>query len=581
MFKPFLAACLLILLASAGPSRAECNTIPRLKGLNLEESRCVPWPNADVPQSGQLYAALRFDFQLYNQEDESDSPAAILRAMAQSLFATSDTKEVLISIVPHIGTYDGVETPIYSYTANRRARTYGTSGQFQFSTPYIRYDQQPLRFTLKVRAGSLVEQDVGALIERIKPVLTAARPDTWVLSQAAAPAIEAISGITNTLFDAYYNSAEVATAEFEMADETGEGAVLRELRIQSADQIRGRDPDRSTLGMLKVSVKLRRSMVASRIILPPEGATREIADFSTAKDILAYSLPVIGKETKTVMSGLTSQESDLKVVSQIAYERNATVDISSACRELRVIADTTFGFNDLDTIRMIYELLLRGGKTSAVTQSSSDCFDQDEWRQIAENKIFSPVPKAGFLEKARIDYFATGLRRGLNDNKLYKDQLAEAVEEITDSTGLRLLPLECVGYNKAKLAAIECLDKLQVNRFEIETYDTLPASILFTTRPQVLEAIKAERAKSPSSGGEAKPDGDLVKDSTLAQAATGNVDYVVRASLFHNEQQQIRRIVLERVSRSDIGDLKIRKLGLSCWAQGADIPPVCTGMNTP
>lgn len=577
MYKLPFAIVLLAFLTCTAPAQAGCDNIPKLKGLNIEESSFMPWTDGFVPQSGLFYAALRFDFELFNQEDESENASAILRAMAQSLFAKSDTKEILISVIPHIGNFDGVEMPIYSYTANRKARTYGTGGQFQFSTPYIRYDQQPLRFTLKVRASSVVEQDVGALFDRIKPVLIAARPDTWILSQAAAPAIEAISEITDSILDAYYNSAEAATAEFEMADETSDGALQRELVIKSADQLRATDPRKSILGKLTVSVKLRRSIVASRIILPPESTSKEVANFSGAKDILTYNLPVLGKGTKTVMSGLASEESDLKVVSQIAYERNSNVDVSSACRDLRVIADTAFGFNDLDTIRMIYELLLRGNKTSAITLNSSDCFDADEWAQIEENKIFTPVPKAGFLEKSRLDYFATGLRRGLHDNRLYSNQIADTVEEIADATGLRLLPLECVGYNKPKAKAIECLDKLQVNRFEIETFDTLPATLLLTTRPQVIEAIKAERLKSPDT--EAKSEIELAKDSILAQAATGNIGYVVRASVFHNEQQQIRRIVLEKVSRSDIGDLKIRKLGLSCWAQGGDIPPVCSGMS--
>ncbi|KAF5880463.1 hypothetical protein [Rhizobium sp. PEPV16] len=565
-----LRACSIVLFGSLiGAATAAAQTTcadggsPSWKGLNLIQTDCQNWKDGYVPPSGQIYAALQFHFVLKSKPVGSAESRSVLDAL-KSLVTKDDAQEIALSVLPKIGNYDSVETPIYTYVASKPERTFGTSGQFEFTTPYIRYDQQPLSFVLKARATSKADHDIKGLIDRVQPIIATASPNVWLVSEAAKPALNAVADVTDTVLDAYYNSDESTTASFSLGDEAAAGVVKRVLTLKSGQG----DAD---IGSLTVSLKMRRSIIAGNSISSDRSPKDLVVDYSTVGGILGYQLPAIGDKKNTILGSFASDDGDLKILSAVAYEKTATTGLSDACRQLRTIGLNTFGFNDIDTARMIYELLSSGEKSAAYTEESSVCFSKSDWQKISVHHIFEPLVNQTVPTKDRIEYFATGLRRGMTTMTIYQDQLEDEMEQVEDMTGDNLLP-SCTGYNIAKSDLISCLDTFHLNRYQIETSEESPVQILVSRRSQVGEVANA----GTRSGVEVVAVGTPVSAST-----TTKLDYVYRVSLFYSDTQKIRRIKFEKATRASVGDDVTDKLSYPCWVKGKGQPLTCPDLIPP
>lgn len=547
--------------ASAALAQTTCpdGGTPSWKGLNLVQTDCQVWKDGYVPPSGQIYAALQFHFSLKSKPVGSAESQHVLDAL-KSLFVSSDAQEIALSVLPKIGSYDSVETPIYTYVANKSERTFGVAGQFEFTTPYIRYDQQPLSFVLKARATSKADHDIKGLVERVQPLIAAAVPNTWLVSEAAKPVLNAVADVTDTVLDAYYNSDESTTASFVFGDEAADGVVKRVLILKSGQG----DAD---IGTLTVSLKMRRSMIAGNSVPSDKSPKDLLVDYSTIGGILSYQLPAIGERKNTILGSFASDGGDLKVLSAVAYEKSMTVGLSDACKQLRMIGINTFGFNDLDTTRMIFELLESGEKTAAYTPDATICFTRSEWQNIKANRIFDPFISETVPTKDRIEYFATGLRLGLKKSVLYQDQLEDEMEQVEEMMGENIL--SCTGYHVTKSDLLACLDNFHLNRYQIETSEDSPVQILVTRRAQVSEAANSGARASNT---------EVAAAGIPREGSTSKLDFIYRISLFYSEKQLIRRIKLEKATRSSVGDDVTDKLSYPCWVKAKGQPLTCPEM---
>lgn len=535
---------------------------PSWKGLNLVQTECHAWKDGYVPPSGQIYAALQFQFALKNNPVGSAASRNVLSAL-KSLFTSSDAQEIALSVVPKLGSYNSVETPIYTYVANMAERTFGARGQFEFTTPYIRYDQQPLSFVLKARATSKADHDIKGLVDRVQPIIAAAAPNAWLISEAARPALDALGDVTDTVLDAYYSSDESTTASFSLGDEAIDGAVRRVLVLKSGEG----DAD---IGTLTVSLKMRRSIVAGNSIASDKSPKDLIVDYSDVSGILGYQLPAVGDRKNTILASFASDVDDLKLLSSVAYQKVPGADLADACKSLRTIGPNNFGFNDIDTARMMFELLESGAKTAAYTTGSLVCFTKPDWQKISANHVFDPFTNPIIPTVDRVDYFATGLRLGMTTMSLYHEQLDETLEQVEDTTGEALLS-PCIGYNIEKAELIRCLDTFHLNRYKIETAEDSPVQILVTRRSQV---EKFTVASPPNSAIELAQAG-----SQVTSMAELKLDHVYRISLFYSQNQKIRRIKLEEASRAKVGDDLTDKLSYPCWMKGKGQPLTCPGLG--
>lgn len=563
----FLSMVFLTCAAGFAGAEESCSAddSPTWRGLNLVQTSCENWKAGFVPQKGDVYAALDFQFVLKSRPAGAAETRSIFSALKQ-LVSKDDAQEITISVVPRLGSYTFKETPIYSYTANQRERTFGVDGNFEFPTPFVRYDQEPLTFALKVRATNKADHDVKALLDRVKPFTELVSAGGWLVSEAAKPALDAVAGITDSILDTYYNYSETTTATFSFGGGSTLGVVKRVLVFNTSD-------GNQELGTLVASLKFRRSMVVGNDISWNELAKdAPPPDYSVATSILSLQMPAVGDQKNTLFGTLASDDDKRELLTKVAYGTDTIA--SNDCRSLRATIANGFGFNDLDTLRTLYELLAMGGKQDAYSRGSRTCFSQSDWRKLDASNI---VPDQDALpDKQRVEYFATGLRQGFKDSSIYQEQLADTLEYIFDNTGESVLS-DCVGTNVSKQDAVSCLSDFRLNRYEMKIGDRQPIEITSVRRNQVLNALASlpERPRvipasaNPNSATANLP---LIDDAKAAAKIPG---HVYRFLLFYNDSKRVRSIVLEKADRANVGSDLTERLSFPCWVNAGSQSQTC------
>jgi hypothetical protein len=530
------------------------------RGLNINQISCDNWNGGFIPQSGEYYAALAFRFELKSRPPGARSTASI-GAAVKRLFISADTDEITISVAPRLGSYISTERPIYSYMANNTERTFGTNADFEFSTPYIRYDNDPLTFVLKARATTKANFDVKALLDRVKPILDLA--GGGVFSEATKPALDATAEITDSILTSYYSFEESSNATFGFAERSRDGVIKRILVLTSPQ---GDDE----IGTLTATVKFRRSMIAGNDIGWNElTGGLPAPDYSNVNtNMLSIQMPAIGDQKNTLFSSLAADDDKRALLSKVAYGTGPIVE--SDCRQLRQTIFSTFGFNDIDTLRTIYELLEMGGRQDLYTLGSRTCFQGRDWNKLSDFKII-PDDLEVLPDKKLIDYFATGLRLGFKPNSIYLEQIAENLEQVEDNTGDSVLP--CTGVNKSKTEVAACLDGFRLNRYSIASAEQSPITIVATRRSQILDAlanIATEPPIVPASASNTGAQPNIPTTSMAdAKAAAKIPDHVYRFLLFYDGNKKIRQITLEKSKRENVGSDLVEQLSFPCWIAAA------------
>jgi len=537
------------------------------RGLNINQTSCDNWNGGFIPQAGEYYAALTFRFELKSRPPGSRSTASI-GAMFKRIFTSADTDEITISVAPRLGSYVSTERPIYSYMANNTERTFGTNSDFEFSTPYIRYDNDPLSFVLKARATTKANFDVKALLDRVKPLIDVA--GGGVISEAAKPALDAATEITDSILTSYYSFEESSNATFGFAERSRDGVIKRVLVLttpQGDDEV----------GTLTATVKFRRSMVAGNDIGWSE-LTRDLPapDYSNVNtNMLSIQMPAIGDQKNTLFSSLAADDDKRAMLSKVAYGTGPIVE--NDCRQLRQTIFSNFGFNDIDTLRTIYELLEMGGRQDLYTRGSRTCFQGRDWNKLSDFKII-PDDLEVLPDKRLIDYFATGLRLGFKPNSIYLEQIADNLEQVEDNTGEAVL--SCTGVNKSRTEVAACLDGFRLNRYSVTSAEQSPITIVATRRSQILDALANVATEPPIVPASGSTTGSQSNTSTTtsmtdAKAAAKIPDHIYRFLLFYDGNKRIRQITLEKARRENVGSDLVEQLSFPCWIAAAGQSQSC------
>lgn len=555
----FLFAIIALSSLRVAQAQSSCAEGTSWRGLNLKEQSCENWVPGAIPQSGEYYAALDFRFVLANRP--AGAPANAFLNALKSLIVSGDEKEIALSVVPQLGDYAVKEQPIYSYNANLSQNTFGVTSDFEFSTPYIRFDNDPISFTLKARTSTKSSFDVKATLDKMTPVLNLTSAASWLVSDAAKPALDAVADVTDNILNSYYNSAQTTSAVFRFGEKSADGVVKRVMVLQAEG---GGD-----VGTLTVSIKFRRSMVVGLAYKAQElGSNPPAPDYSGDGSALGMELPAIGSQKNTLFATLAADDNLRALLSKVAYSADPLKPTD--CSQLRSAIRSNFGFNDIDTLRTIYELLEVGDRQTAYAKGSRACFTSADWVKLIAYKI---VPNQSTLpDQQRIEYFATGLRQGFKENSIYEKQLAENIQ-VDDKSDEKLLD-GCTGFWVARAKVIPCLNKFKLNRYEITTSDNLPITIATTRRDQVLQALQEiphEAAVIPVSAS-ASPDVTSLAD---ARAAAKLTQHVYRFLLRYDEGQNVSQIVLEKVGIGSVGSDLTERLSLPCWVNAANQSQSC------
>ncbi|BCH24245.1 hypothetical protein [Mesorhizobium sp. L-8-3] len=561
---PFKIAIPLLCLAGLGPAFSSCGIENAPRGISLSEESCKSWPNAEIPETGDYYAALQFSFELLDNPQSSANSKGFLQAVS-NVFTAADTDEVMLTIKPKLGGTFTTEVPVYSYKLDGKARTGSLDARYDFATPYVRYDQDALGFKIVLRGGSKVKTDVGGVLTRLTPLLGAAGASP-LLSAASKGAIDAGAAIVDELLTSMYSAFDKDEVEFEMASETSAGAVERTILMSSpgnpAQKIR----------RLVVRLKLKRSLRGTPAMLPNDSLSKATTNFSPGQNLIGFPLPSIDSRDRTILSGLTSEEVGLKAVATVQLQDEPGDDLRSACSDLKASSYSRFGLNNVDSLRLLYELLDRGNRRAALVEDAPDCFGREDWALIKGHTVFEVEERPSRADKPSDDtlnYFATALRSGFAANPIYAAQLADSVE-ISGTAAVEGLGGECDADELDKPTALVCLDKLKVNRWERDDLPSGRTSILVTTRAQITEAIGHERDRRIAGADltSGALDADLARDRAVARAATEHVDHAIRITLYVDDRKKINRIKLEKETKEEIGTNVLSRIALSCWANG-------------
>lgn len=573
---PFMIALPLLCIAGHTPAFSSCGIENAPRGISLSEESCKSWPNAEIPETGDYYAALQFSFELLDNPQSSANSKGFLQAV-RSVFTATDTDEVVLTIKPKLGGTFATEVPVYSYKLDGKARTGSLDARYDFATPYVRYDQDALGFKIVLRGGSDVKTDVGGVLARLTPLLgaTGASP---LLSAASKGAINAGAEIVDEFLTSMYSAFDKDEVEFEIASETSAGAVERTILMTTPGN------PAQKIGRLTVRLKLKRSLRGTPALLPNDGLSKATTNFSPGQNLSGFPLPSIDSRDRTILSGLTSEEVGLKAVATIQLQNDPGEDLRSACSDLKATSYSRSGLNNIDSLRLLYELLDRGDRRAALVDEAPECFSREDWALIKEHAVFEVEERPTRADKPSDDslnYFATALRSGFSGNSIYADQLADIVE-ISGADEADGLGSECDSDGLDKPSALACLDKLKVNRWERDDLPTGRTSILVTTRSQVSEAIGKERERRIA-GGNLSPDtrdADLAKDRTFARASAEHVDHAIRITLYVDDEKKINRIKLEKETKEETGTNVLSRIALSCWASGPnETTAFCTRNN--
>ncbi|BCH31980.1 hypothetical protein MesoLjLc_39100 [Mesorhizobium sp. L-8-10] len=561
---PFMIAIPLLCFAGLGPAFSSCGIENAPRGISLSEESCKSWPNAEIPETGDYYAALQFSFELLDNPQSSANSKGFLQAVS-NVFTAADTDEVMLTIKPKLGGTFTTEVPVYSYKLDGKARTGSLDARYDFATPYVRYDQDALGFKIVLRGGSKVKTDVGGVLTRLTPLLGAAGASP-LLSAASKGAIDAGAAIVDELLTSMYSAFDKDEVEFEMASETSAGAVERTILMSSPGN------PAQKIGRLVVRLKLKRSLRGTPAMLPNDNLSKATTNFSPGQNLIGFPLPSIDSRDRTILSGLTSEEVGLKAVATVQLQDEPGDDLRSACSDLKASSYSRFGLNNVDSLRLLYELLDRGNRRAALVEDAPDCFGREDWALIKGHTVFEVEERPSRADKPSDDtlnYFATALRSGFAANPIYAAQLADSVE-ISGTAAVEGLGGECDADELDKPTALVCLDKLKVNRWERDDLPSGRTSILVTTRAQITEAIGYERERRIAGANltSGAPDADLARDRAVARAATEHVDHAIRITLYVDDKKKINRIKLEKETKEEIGTNVLSRIALSCWANG-------------
>lgn len=575
---PFMIAISLLCIASATPAFSSCGIENSPKGISLSEESCKSWPGADVPETGDYYAALQFSFELLDNPQSSANSKGFLQAV-RGVFTATDTDEVVLTIKPKLGGTFATEVPVYSYKLDGKARTGALDARYDFATPYVRYDQDALGFKIVLRGGADIKTDVGGVLTRLTPLLgaTGAAP---LLSAASKGVIDTGATIVDELLTSMYSAFDKDEVEFEMASETSSGAVERTILMTSPGN------PAQKIGRLAVRLKLKRSVRGTPALLPNDSLSKATTNFSPGQNLIGFPLPSIDSRDKerTILSGLTSEEVGLKAVATIQLREEPGEDLRAACSDLKAMSYSRFGLNNIDSLRLLYELLDRGNRRAALVEDAPECFSREDWALIKEHAVFEVEERPSSADKpsdASLNYFATALRSGFSGNPDYANQLADSVE-ISGADDIDGLGSECESDGLDKPSVLACLDKLKVNRWERDDLPSGRTSILVTTRSQISEAIGKERERRIAGGGLSPDtrDADLARDRSFARSAADHVDHAIRVTLYVDDKKKINRIKLEKETKEETGTNVLSRIALSCWASGPnETTAFCTRNN--
>ncbi|TBY65770.1 hypothetical protein E0H39_07165 [Rhizobium leguminosarum bv. viciae] len=540
-------------------AQTPCDEGTSWRGLNLREEVCENWAPGAIPQSGEYYAALDFRFVLANKP--VGAPTSTFLNALKNLIVKNDEKEIALSVVAQLGDFAVKEQPIYRYNADLTQNTFGVSGDFEFSTPYIRFDNDPISFTLKARTSNKVSYDVKAALEKMNPVLNVTSAGGWVVSEAAKPALDAVADVTDNILNSYYNSAQSTNAVFRFGEKSADGVVKRVMVLKSDN---GDD-----VGTLSVSVKFRRSMVAGLAYKAQElTGSQPSPDYTGGGSTLGMELPAIGSQKNTLFASLAADDNLRALLSRVAYSADPLKPTD--CSQLRAAIRNNFGFNDIDTLRTIYELLEVGDRQSAYTKGSRACFTSADWVKLVAYKI---IPNQNALpDQQRIEFFATGLRQGFKENSIYEKQLADLVQ-VSDETGENLLQ-DCAGFAVERARVLPCLNTFKLNRYEITASDKLPITIATTRREQVLQALKEIPHEATVIPIAATASLDLTSVAD-ARAAAKLTKHIYRFLLRYDEGQNVSQIVLQKADIASVGSELTERLSLPCWVNASSQSQSC------
>lgn len=577
------SACLSLLIGTSS-AFSSCGIESAPRGISLTEEGCKTWPNNEVPEPGNYYAALQFSFELLDNPASSANSRGLLEAL-KNTFIGSNTDEVLLTIKPKLGNSFVAEVPVYAYKLDGKARTGSVTARYDFATPFVRYDQDPLGFDIILRGGSQLKTDVRGLLDRVTPLLTAGGGAAPLLSAASKGAIDTGAEIVDEVLTSMYSAFDKDEVEFEMASDTSAGAVERTILMTTPGN------PMQKIGQLTVKLKVKRSLRGTPALLSTNTLAGATVNFGPEQNLIGFPLPSIDSKEKTILSGLTSEEVGLKAVSTIQLQNDPKDTLRSACSDLKTISYARFGLNNVDGLRLLYELLDRGNRRTALVEDAADCFSREDWALIKQHSIFKIEENATASDipaDDSLNYFATGLRSGFGgSNQIYADQLADRVE-ISGAENFDIFGSECNSDDLDKATAVQCLDQIKANRWERDDLPSGRASILVTTRSQVYAAIDAERTRRITAGAlpAASTAADLAKDKQFATSATATVPYAIRITLYINEAKKINRIKLQKETREQAGSNVLSRIALSCWATGPnDMKAFCAinniAYNTP
>lgn len=560
---------ILLVLLSCGTARAQqaCQGqgSASWQGLNINQTHCANWNDGFIPPSGEYYAAIAFRFELKKRPPGATSTQSIGAAFKR-LFTSADTNEITISVVPRLGSYQSVERPIYSYLANDTERTFGTNADFEFTTPYIRYDNDPLSFVLKARAATNSNFDLKALLDKVKPIIDLT--GQGVLSAATKPALDVATQITDSILTSYYSFEESSNATFGFAERSRDGVIQRVLVLNF--------PQGEEIGTLTASVRFRRSMIAGNDIGWSElTADMPPPDYSGANsNMLSIQMPAIGNIRNSLFSTLAADDDKRATLAKVAYGTDAISE--TECRQIRQTVFNSFGFNDIDTLRTVFELLDLGARRDLYARGNRICFQARDWTKLSAFKIV-PEDQDSLPDKQLIDYFGTGLRLGFKPSSIYLEQIADNLEQVEDNTGEDILT--CTGYNKPKMEVAACLDAFRLNRYRIQSADQNPITIEATRRRQVLDALSNLPTALPMVNASATLSNALNDTPTTsiqdAKAAAKLTGHIYRFRLFYDGNRKIRQITLETAERENVGSDLVEQLSFPCWVSAAGQSQSC------
>ena len=574
----FVLSAFVSMLVGTNSAFSSCGIESAPRGISLTEEACKTWPNGQVPEPANYYAALQFSFELLDNPASSANSRGFLDAV-KNVFVGSNTDEVLLTIKPKLGSSFASEVPVYAYKLDGKARTGSVTARYDFATPFVRYDQDPLGFDIILRGGSQLKTDVRGLLDRMTPLLAASGGAAPLLSAASKGAIDAGAEIVDEILTSMYSAFDKDEVEFEMASDTAAGAVERTILMTTPGN------PAQKIGRLTVKLKVKRSLRGTPALLPANTLASATVNFGPEQNLIGFPLPSIDSEDKTILSGLTSEEVGLKAVATIQLQNDPKDTLRSACADLKTTSYTRFGLNNIDGLRLLYELLDRGNRRAALIEDAPDCFSREDWALVKQHSIFKieESATAGDIPgDDSLNYFATGLRSGFGgSNQIYADQLADRIE-ISGTENFDIFGAECNSDDLDKATAVQCLDQMKTNRWERDDLPTGRASILVTTRSQVYAAIDAERTRRVAAGAlpATSTAADLAKDRQFATSATANVPYAIRMTLYVNEARKISRIKLQKETREQAGSNVLSRIALSCWTTGPnDMKAFCTINN--